>query len=331
MQTTYEQPFLAIKCMVYNQAPYIRQCLDGFVMQQTNFPFIAIVHDDASTDGSASIIQEYADRYPEIIRPLFEEENQYSKPGMTIGRMLLNMEVPESVKYIAICEGDDYWTDPLKLQKQVDFLECHPDFSICHHRIRIFNQDTNLFEEPPAMSLPNITSIDDLVRGNHIINLSAVYRNVHLSEDDMALIANVYPADYPSHLVYAQYGKIYKQDDIMGVYRHGSGVWSSVMNTQQTEHTLNMLRRVILHFDKRLDFTGQYNHYLWKLYNDYYLAGNVEAIFDRTVEDITYSREGVINFLMYMGREQIRNTKGYQFVSFLQTPIHFMKKNLSKK
>lgn len=131
-------PLVSIRCLVYNHEPYLRQCLDGFVMQKTNFPFEAIVHDDASTDGSAAIIREYAEKYPHIIKPIYETENQYGK-----GIISKNMDAvmhPNS-KYIALCEGDDYWTDPHKLQIQVEFLESHPDYVMCSHDYRVFDQE----------------------------------------------------------------------------------------------------------------------------------------------------------------------------------------------
>lgn len=121
---------VSIQCWAYNHESYIRQCLEGFVMQKTNFRFEAIVHDDASTDGTAVIIREYAEKYPDIIKPIYETENQYSKHDGSLGRI---MDAEMRGKYIAMCEGDDYWTDPYKLQKQVDFLERHPDYSMCFH------------------------------------------------------------------------------------------------------------------------------------------------------------------------------------------------------
>lgn len=118
----------------------MRQCLDGFVMQQTNFPFEAIVHDDASTDGSAAIIREYAQKYPDIIKPIYETENQYSKYDGSLGRIMDRAMSPSS-KYIAICEGDDYWTDPLKLQKQVDVLEQNIDVTIVFCKVQTVNKE----------------------------------------------------------------------------------------------------------------------------------------------------------------------------------------------
>ena len=126
-------PLVAIQCITYNQAAYIRQCLDGFVMQRTDFAFVAIVHDDCSTDGTDDIVREYAQRYPNIIKPIFETENQYSKGDGSLSRIMTQACNNTGAKYIAMCEGDDYWTDPLKLQKQVDFLENHPECSLCYH------------------------------------------------------------------------------------------------------------------------------------------------------------------------------------------------------
>lgn len=122
------QLIVSIQCLVYNHEPYLRQCLDGIVMQKTNFRFEAIVHDDCSTDGSRKIIEEYADKYPEIIKPIYETENQYSKNDGSL-RKIVNARL--TGKYIALCEGDDYWIDPLKLQKEVDYLESHLDVGMC--------------------------------------------------------------------------------------------------------------------------------------------------------------------------------------------------------
>lgn len=131
------KPLVAIHCLVYNHEPYLRDCFEGFVMQQTNFPFVAIVHEDVSTDGSAAIIREYAVKYPDIIKPIYETENQYSKHDGSLERVMNETIAATKAKYVAMCEGDDYWTDPLKLQKQVDFLEANPEYSMCFHGAKI--------------------------------------------------------------------------------------------------------------------------------------------------------------------------------------------------
>lgn len=140
------EPLVSIRCLVYNHEPFLRECLDGFIMQKTNFAFEAIVHDDASTDRSAAIIREYAEKYPDIIKPIYETENQYSKGDGSLSR-IMNAAIHPAVKFIAMCEGDDYWTDPYKLQKQVDFLETHLDYSLCCHRYRIYNQNTDTWDD----------------------------------------------------------------------------------------------------------------------------------------------------------------------------------------
>lgn len=143
---TPDKPLLAIRCLAYNQAKYIRQTLDGFVSQQTDFPFIAIVHDDASTDGTADIIREYAEKYPHIIKPILQTENQYSKKDGSLRKAVDTPVIESGAKYVAFCEGDDYWIDPKKLQKQVDYLESHPDVIYTCHRYMVQDGEEDLKE-----------------------------------------------------------------------------------------------------------------------------------------------------------------------------------------
>lgn len=129
---------VSICCITYNHAPFIRKALDGFLMQEPptgvlkDEPWYEIlIHDDCSTDGTTEIIKEYAAKYPDRIFPLYETENQYKMVG-TAGIDVYNY-IRAKGRYIAYCEGDDYWTDPHKLQKQVDFMDAHPEYSICFH------------------------------------------------------------------------------------------------------------------------------------------------------------------------------------------------------
>ena len=137
-----EQIKLSIMCTAYNHEKYIRQTLEGFVMQKTDFAFEAIVHDDASTDGTAAIIREYAQKYPSIIKPIFQRQNQYSQ-GVNLDRDIIRPCILG--EYIAHCEGDDYWIDPLKLQKQVDFMEANPEYGMCYTQARHYYQDKKRF------------------------------------------------------------------------------------------------------------------------------------------------------------------------------------------
>ena len=126
---------VSICCITYNQEPYIRDALDGFLGQKTSFPYEVLIHDDASTDGTAEIIREYAKAYPRRIRPILQTENQYAK-GLYNVSGTYNFPRARG-RYIAMCEGDDCWTDPHKLQRHVDFMERHPECSLVFHSARI--------------------------------------------------------------------------------------------------------------------------------------------------------------------------------------------------
>lgn len=125
-----EKPLLTVCCVAYNHAPYIRQALDSVLMQKTDFPFEVLIHDDCSTDGTTEIIREYEEKYPDIIKPIYETENQYSKNNKVFQRFLYPIA---KGKYIALLECDDYWCDDKKLQKQVSYMENHPECTGTFH------------------------------------------------------------------------------------------------------------------------------------------------------------------------------------------------------
>ena len=214
------EPLVVIKCLVYNHEPYIRQCLDGCVMQKTDFPFIAIVHDDASTDKTADIIREYTEKYPDIIKPIYESENQYSKQDGSI-RRIMNSITPKSVKYIALCEGDDYWIDPNKLQKQVDFLEENPDFSMCFHNAQV-HWENNLYKDHLFAKVESREYAGTEIYKKWIIpTASVVYRKASVTHKYAERISNpnVFYGDIILFLSLAEEGKIYGFKEIMSTYR----------------------------------------------------------------------------------------------------------------
>ena len=138
-------PLVSVSCMTYNHAAYLRQCLDPILAQQTSFPFEIVIHDDASTDGTIGIIEEYVAKYPGIIIPIYQKENQYSKG---IRGLPSRYNYPRCRgKYIAVCEGDDYWTDPQQLQKQVDFLEAHEDYVMTYHDMDVVDQHGSILQQ----------------------------------------------------------------------------------------------------------------------------------------------------------------------------------------
>lgn len=127
------EPLLSIVTITYNHEPYIRKCIEGVLMQQVNFPIEFIIAEDCSTDGTLTICKEYAEKYPDLIQLITSDNN--------VGAIANERRAMKAAKgkYIAFCEGDDYWTDPLKLQKQVDFLEDHPEYSVTFHRCKHYN------------------------------------------------------------------------------------------------------------------------------------------------------------------------------------------------
>lgn len=129
-----EKPVVSVCCITYNHEPYIEDALEGFLIQETDFPFEILIHDDASTDRTADIIREYEAKYPKLIKPIYQVENQYSKGAL----ISPTFNYPRAKgQYIAVCEGDDYWTYKKKLQKQYDFMEFNPEYSACAHRIEM--------------------------------------------------------------------------------------------------------------------------------------------------------------------------------------------------
>ena len=225
-----QTPLLSICSLVYNHENFLRKCLDGFAMQKTNFPIEVVIHDDASTDKSADIIREYVERYPHIQwRPFYQVENQMSQGK----RFSLHTFSKVRGKYVALCEGDDYWTDPLKLQKQVDFLEANPDFSTCFHPVRVTWEDgahsDSFFPSSRCRYHKDVLTLEDLSHQNFIQTNSVVYRwrfnRCDFKFEEQFPIA-IIPGDYMLHLFHAQTGKIKCLDNCMAVYRrHAGGVW----------------------------------------------------------------------------------------------------------
>ena len=222
---------VSVCCMTYNHVSFIRQCLDGFMMQKCSFNFEVLIHDDASTDGTQNIIQEYVTRYPDIIKPIYQKENQYSK-GID-PNVKYNFSRAKG-KYIAMCEGDDYWTDPYKLQKQVDFLESHPDYVMCSHRFNQYIQDKSLLEEEKDLTFQGADyDLKNLIGGKWLTQtLTVMYRRSALDLKEY----ESYGMSMDIILFYAllKNGKGYCFLDIMGTYRlHGGGVWSEVSLNQR--------------------------------------------------------------------------------------------------
>lgn len=217
---------LTVCCVTYNHEKYIAQALDGFLMQKTNFPFQVLVGDDASTDSTAKIVQEYAQKYPEIIKPIFHDVN--------VGAFNNSHSLYKQArtKYVAICDGDDYWIDENKLQKQVDFLDAHPECSVCFHPVRVVWDDGRKDDAiyPDAKMLKKVRDLNftSLLKRNFIQTNSIVFRWRFCSEDISDFFKQeVASGDWYLNLLHAQIGEIGFIPDVMAVYRRNAGgVWT---------------------------------------------------------------------------------------------------------
>lgn len=220
---------VAIRCITYNHEAYIRDALEGFIMQKTNFPFVAIVHDDASTDGTADIIREYAAKYPDIIKPIYETENQYSKHDGSLRRIMTAACESYGAKYYALCEGDDYWTDPLKLQKQVDFLETHPDYSMCFHNAIVHYENSDIKDQPFSI-LNSKEYCEEELSSNWLgATASFVFRKTVYDSNFYKKVAKsnrFIVGDYPLLLCCIRSGRIFAFEECMSVYRINPGGWT---------------------------------------------------------------------------------------------------------
>ncbi len=210
-------PKVSIITITYNHAEYIRQALDSFVMQVTDYDFEVIVADDASTDGTQEVIEEYNKKYPHIIRPILRKKN--------IGAWTNFIDAIREAKgdYIALCEGDDYWTDENKLQIQSELLDKNPDLGLCFHPVNVIYQDNSKksFIYPVISESINFT-VEELLARNYIQTNSVMYRR----QDYSKLAKVMMPGDWYLHLFHAYYGGIGFTDRVMSVYRkHPGGMW----------------------------------------------------------------------------------------------------------
>ncbi|MBQ3766762.1 MAG: glycosyltransferase family 2 protein [Bacteroidales bacterium] len=220
-----QHPLVSIICESFNHEPFIRKCLDGFVMQQTSFPFEILIHDDASTDRSADIIREYEARFPNLLKPIYQTENQYSK-GVGIWR---TFQFPRAKgKYIALCEGDDYWTDPDKLQKQVDYMEAHPGCSLCFHNAMVHWYDKEIPDELYANFETGDFSGGRLIQNWISPTASFLFRSEHIQEylDLRARHPQLAFGDIPLLMFLSQFGSIHGMSDVMSVYGKHIGGWT---------------------------------------------------------------------------------------------------------
>ena len=254
-----KNPLVSVICITYNHAPYLRQCLDGILMQQTSFPFEVVINDDCSTDGSTEIIREYVEKYPNIIVPVFHKENQYSKgPNVAVTYWMKEARG----KYWAATETDDYWTDPLKLQKQVDYLEAHPDCVLCFTNADVISdseEERNMYNHLEERDYSAIA----LYKKWSIPTTTVMWRNI--LNYPIETFKDVYFGDIFLFLNLATKGKVHCLNQKTGVYRRNEGGVSFQMSLSKAKRLIKQYLFMTQHFAEYSDLV-EYSKYCVQVY-----------------------------------------------------------------
>jgi len=233
-------PAVSVLVVTYNHARFVRQALDSVVAQRLPQPFEVLVSEDCSTDGTREIVQEYAKRHPHLVRLLLSERNLHSNEVVARGVRAARG------RYVAVLDGDDYWTSDGKLAAQVAFLDVRPDVTICFHNVQVVDehsQTTGRLWNAPGQ--PEVSGLHELLRGNFIATSSVVYRRAAVSEIP-AWYGGFFPVtDWPLHVLYAREGRIGYLDRKLGAYRlHGGGLFSTLGEREKLEANADFYRRL---------------------------------------------------------------------------------------
>ena len=228
--------------LTYNQEPYIDEAIRSVMLQKTSFHVELVIGNDASTDRTTARCEAWREKYPDRIILLNRIEN------LGLQHNFIQSYAHCRGEYVAICEGDDFWCDSRKLQRQVDFLDAHPDFSCCFHRVINYYIDRGTKSLSNGEKCPATTTLLDLARSNYISNVSSVFRR-NLFGPLPDWFAHVSTYDYAIHMLNAEYGKIHYMKRPMAVYRqHGKAIWSEARTDKKLDIALNVRELLIDHF-----------------------------------------------------------------------------------
>lgn len=322
-----EKPLVSVLVPTFNQEAYILQTLNSINMQEVDFLIEVLIGDDASTDGTGTICSDYNFSNKRILKRYIRHDHNLG----VIGNWKYLLSIAKG-KYLAVCEGDDYWTAIHKLRTQLQILESRPDISICFHQTRYFDTHTgNTIKFSPAHNIPEVTTISELAQLNYIDNLSVVCRNLVEGNQypDWVFHKNLPVPDYLWHMYNAQFGNIYYISECMADYRiRPDSVWSSVTKLQQALSIIDLLLVPLYeHMREPKVIYGLHNQvmnifYEYALYSSD-VAGTNELI-KRVVELIpnTYSLCFLIeqNKALLQQNQMLKKSFSYKLGSFLLMP-----------
>ncbi|TXI65427.1 MAG: glycosyltransferase [Flavobacterium sp.] len=244
MNNPIKRPLVSICCVSFNQSLYIEKCLDGFDLKLCNFDFEVLIFDDASTDDNQQRILRHA-QDKKNYRLFLQNENQWNKNKFGF----IDYLIPAANgKYIALCEGDDYWTDPYKLQKQVDFLEANPDYVLSFHKVKILQPNGDLVEDFITKVPENYETQETLARlGNYIHTPSVVFRNIIKEFPPEFSLTPI--GDYFLYMLLSEHGKLKYLEEEMAVYRYGVGIHSTHTQIKMAKANFKLFTLLLSYFN----------------------------------------------------------------------------------
>ena len=303
---------VSIVCNAYNHENYIRDALESFLMQKTNFKFEVLVHDDASTDKTAEIIREYEEKYPEIIKPVYQKENQYSQ-GVKYANVYQYPRVKG--KYIAVCEGDDYWTDPYKLQKQFDALENNPQVDICAHTADVVKAETKkkVGQIKPAGENKIFSTEEVILGGGGFVATNSLMYRSKISVLEQPPFRQFLSLDYTLQIQGSlRGGMLYLKDNMAAYRRCAKGSWTSRMGKEHEKYKAHCekVNQALLIAD---EFTDLHYHEIIEKrirLNDFELLN----YFDQNKKMLAKEYRDIFNTLSFKERLKIRIKAYFPFL-----------------
>ncbi len=312
-----ELPLVSVCTITYNHERYIAQAIEGVINQKCNFRFEMVIGEDGSKDKTRAIIEEYAAKYPDIIVPLFAEKNQGAKANAT--NSLMNCRG----KYIAFLEGDDYWTDPTKLQRQFDFLEANPDYIMCFTRVAVIDENGDPATDPYPEFTREDFSFGDIVRAEKcfIPTPTMFFRNI-LPRPLPEFYVNAMSGDIAMHLLLSDKGKLKCLPGKTGIYReHPGGITKTEKAKKESYRELfKLYAKVNEYFDFRHD----------KVIRERLLQmSKIKLIFGskdlKGLEKLKYVRQNASDYFKYADRRNIKEMVYYATLLFFPSLLKLKK------
>jgi len=262
-----EDILVSVCCITYNQEEYIRDAIEGFLKQKVNFKYEIIIHDDASTDNTPNIIKEYEEKYPDIIKPIYQKENQ-SRKGKKVSLITYG---EAKGKYIAICEGDDYWIDENKLQLQVDYMEKNPNCTLLFHNAKIID----MLDNKETVFVPHAKQVKKYMKkdGNYnvgeleliefIPTASYMFRTENVARLP-GWFEKCFVGDWPLRLIMTSFGYAHYMEKIMCVYRKNAKGSMTVKNEKKEKESIEGKKYILTRKNEFIDWIDEFTEKKYK-------------------------------------------------------------------